>query len=223
MTQFWREGHWRTSPRGDTHWVDGHYVVRDDWNTSSAVRLARNSWLSGLTWSRAYLEEGTPNAKCPKCRAPVWFYRNPNGGCAYFDELGKPWPKHPCMDTKTVSDRTAAWQAVVVYHELYDLPALDEEVEEVQAAFNVWQSRLKEFYDREWTWQIYEAKEKRDDALDAIMELPQRITSAGVKKRRERWDMARAELNELETAYREAQREVLTAREHYIALLDRYS
>jgi hypothetical protein len=40
-----------------------------------------------------------PNARCPECDAPVFFYRSPYGGSVYFDELGVPWPKHPCMDT----------------------------------------------------------------------------------------------------------------------------
>jgi hypothetical protein len=39
-----------------------------------------------------------PNARCPECGAPVFFYRSPYGGSVYFDELGVPWPKHPCMD-----------------------------------------------------------------------------------------------------------------------------
>lgn len=27
-TTFWREGHWRTSSRGNRYWVEGHYVTR---------------------------------------------------------------------------------------------------------------------------------------------------------------------------------------------------
>jgi len=46
----------------------------------------------------------TPNARCPRCAARVFFYRSPYGGSVYFDDLGPPWPKHPCMDT----GRTAA-------------------------------------------------------------------------------------------------------------------
>src|SRR5438552_45898 len=38
------------------------------------------------------------NAKCPVCKAPVYFYQSPNGGRVFFDELGPPWPKHPCTD-----------------------------------------------------------------------------------------------------------------------------
>jgi hypothetical protein len=69
-----------------------------------------------------------PNARCPVCEANVYFYQSPNGGRVFFDELGPPWPKHPCTDhprggsgralPATVADSTtglsrpaATWQA----------------------------------------------------------------------------------------------------------------
>lgn len=39
-----------------------------------------------------------PNSHCPVCGVRVFFYRSPYGGSVYFDELGPPWPKHPCTD-----------------------------------------------------------------------------------------------------------------------------
>lgn len=39
-----------------------------------------------------------PNAKCPVCDAAVFFYANASGSRVYFDDLGPPWPKHPCTD-----------------------------------------------------------------------------------------------------------------------------
>lgn len=39
-----------------------------------------------------------PNARCPECDAPVFYYRSPFNGRVFFDNLGKPWPKHPCTD-----------------------------------------------------------------------------------------------------------------------------
>ena len=39
----------------------------------------------------------TPNAKCPECGAAVYFYQSPHGGRVFFDDLGPPWPKHPCI------------------------------------------------------------------------------------------------------------------------------
>lgn len=40
----------------------------------------------------------TPNAVCPVCGAFVYFYANEFGSRVYFDEIGPPWPKHPCTD-----------------------------------------------------------------------------------------------------------------------------
>lgn len=37
-----------------------------------------------------------PNAHCPVCAAEVFFYESPFGGRVFFDELGPPWPRHPC-------------------------------------------------------------------------------------------------------------------------------
>jgi hypothetical protein len=66
-----------------------------------------------------------PNAPCPKCGIPVFFYASPYGGKVYFDELGPPWPKHPCMDSSPIrlgrprTDKTApqwlteGWEPVV--------------------------------------------------------------------------------------------------------------
>jgi hypothetical protein len=39
-----------------------------------------------------------PNARCPVCGAAVFFYANEFGSRVYFDDLGPPWPKHPCTD-----------------------------------------------------------------------------------------------------------------------------
>jgi hypothetical protein len=51
-----------------------------------------------------------PNASCPKCGAPVFFYKSPYGGRVFFDSLGPPWPKHPCTDN--AAERTAVTGAV---------------------------------------------------------------------------------------------------------------
>jgi hypothetical protein len=48
--------------------------------------------------SNFYKSYTNPNAKCPVCGAPVFFYQSEEGGRVYFDELGPPWPKHPCID-----------------------------------------------------------------------------------------------------------------------------
>jgi hypothetical protein len=40
----------------------------------------------------------TPNATCPVCGVRVYFYANSNGSRVFFDDVGPPWPKHPCTD-----------------------------------------------------------------------------------------------------------------------------
>ncbi len=44
----------------------------------------------------------SPNATCPVCGAAVYYYESPYGGRVFFDELGPPWPKHPCTTHETV-------------------------------------------------------------------------------------------------------------------------
>ncbi|WP_316186488.1 hypothetical protein [Bradyrhizobium sp. SZCCHNRI2014] len=39
-----------------------------------------------------------PNAHCRVCKAAVYFYANEHGSRVFFDDLGPPWPKHPCTD-----------------------------------------------------------------------------------------------------------------------------
>jgi hypothetical protein len=47
-----------------------------------------------------------PNAHCPVCGEPVYFYRSPYDGRVFFDELGWPWPKHGCTDNSRAPRRT---------------------------------------------------------------------------------------------------------------------
>ncbi len=68
--------------------------------------------LPAVTWSTLPTE---PNATCPRCGARVWFFRNKYGGCAYFDSLGSPWPKHPCLPQTSDLDLRAARQAKLAY------------------------------------------------------------------------------------------------------------
>lgn len=49
-----------------------------------------------------------PNARCPVCGMSVFFYRNSYGSRVFFDDLGPPWPKHPCTDTSTWRENRSA-------------------------------------------------------------------------------------------------------------------
>lgn len=44
---------------------------------------------------------------CWWCEAPVFFYRDENGGCALFDELGAPWKVHACWQDHRSQRRDA--------------------------------------------------------------------------------------------------------------------
>ena len=51
---------------------------------------------------------------CPICGDEVYFIRH-NGGCMWFDDLGHPWPKHPCFrDEPGDAERRDAWSAGVL-------------------------------------------------------------------------------------------------------------
>jgi hypothetical protein len=37
------------------------------------------------------------------CGADVFFFQNEHGSRVFFDEIGPPWPKHPCTDSNNAS------------------------------------------------------------------------------------------------------------------------
>ena len=45
--------------------------------------------------------------RCPLCQQMVYLVRH-NGGSFWVDELGWPWPLHPCFDAATASLRSAS-------------------------------------------------------------------------------------------------------------------
>ncbi len=113
MTRFWRDGHWRWG-KYDRHWVEGHWVDRDGWSSTWAYRAVAPSTQSTATIARteSWVD---PHARCPVCGAEVFFYSNEFGSRVYFDDLGPPWPKHPCMDTSppgfSVGGDRERWQS----------------------------------------------------------------------------------------------------------------
>lgn len=95
MTTFGRSGHYRTNQNGTTFWVSGHDVSRDDWPSGIPRPVMRAySYNDVASTSRNVT---IPNARCPRCHDPVFFFMAANGGRVFFDSLGTPWPKHPCM------------------------------------------------------------------------------------------------------------------------------
>jgi hypothetical protein len=59
----------------------------------------RSIWTWHDFTHRDYPSYVNPNARCPVCQEPVYFYQSPDGGRVFFDDLGPPWPKHPCTDS----------------------------------------------------------------------------------------------------------------------------
>jgi hypothetical protein len=47
------------------------------------------------------------------CGASVYYYQNEHGSRVFFDELGPPWPKHPCTDLE-VEKRNKRYRQIVV-------------------------------------------------------------------------------------------------------------
>ena len=96
MTTFWRNGHTRFR-NGSAEYVRGHFVCRTHWTGLPInLRFAEQIATMGFAKARQFMD---PNANCPVCGATVYFFRHENGGCAWFDSVGKPWPIHPCMES----------------------------------------------------------------------------------------------------------------------------
>lgn len=96
MTRYWRDGFYRTSVLGNVHWVEGHEVDRFEWTVG--VRGCRDEEALRINRAQAggFARLVRPNADCPVCGRPVFFYQNGFGSRVFFDDLGPPWPKHPC-------------------------------------------------------------------------------------------------------------------------------
>lgn len=92
-----------------------------------------------------------PNAYCPVCGEKVFYYQSRYGGRVFFDDLGWPWPKHPCTDN---SDRPLKSPPVVRGSiiikdrqgqslDIYDLDDLQEEPERYTFTFRNARTRAR--------------------------------------------------------------------------------
>lgn len=121
MSRFQKSGHWRLSVRGVEHWVQEHAVERKDWSRNDQSQSAPARSGSKAKQDLADYRAGgsaasslyVPNSKCPICQADVFFYRNNQGSRVYFDDLGPPWPKHPCTDNMLGNELTEAGRGVI--------------------------------------------------------------------------------------------------------------
>ena len=85
----------------DTCWYCGGVIVfryHDGMlrpiHLSGACPMADGGWV-GFAQSTSYHEDFCRPTVCQYCGADIFFVRH-NGGSVWFDELGWPWPKHPC-------------------------------------------------------------------------------------------------------------------------------
>lgn len=93
---------WNHAPDCDCGWGGVFHGHSAGLSQALAWPLASGSWVN-------------PNARCPVCNAAVFFYKSPAGGRVYFDALGAPWPKHPCVAGTSEVPDSAYWRAREVY------------------------------------------------------------------------------------------------------------
>lgn len=98
-------GYFRTSKNGVVHWVSGSEQYVD---TPTPYELMIERYPEIHSTGGATFRYFKPNATCPVCGKPVFFYQNEHGSRVYFDELGPPWPKHPCLISEDLHAKDGA-------------------------------------------------------------------------------------------------------------------
>lgn len=107
---------WRCGEEIVFRWMDGANVpihLSGGWCSGERTETFERSPLRGSApdrpvvrastyWSagHARCDLGVPithPTACPVCGTVIFFHTNGNGDCVFFDELGPPWPKHPCF------------------------------------------------------------------------------------------------------------------------------
>jgi len=88
------QGGWRTMPNGCRVYFS---------SVRASSQVVQPNYFSRIKNGANYKYKNfesfiNPNALCPVCRASVFYYENPAGSKVFFDDLGPPWPKHPCTD-----------------------------------------------------------------------------------------------------------------------------
>lgn len=84
---------------------DGHLGRRSSSSSDYALTQSGYYFFDVPSISHFYESYVNPNAACPVCGEAVFFYQSPHGSRVFFDELGPPWPKHPCTDTFSLPAR----------------------------------------------------------------------------------------------------------------------
>lgn len=102
----------------------GEIIIRYMGGRPTPIHLS-GGWCSGSGGSgalsapasafRTFVSYVNPNARCPVCHEPVFFYQSPQGGRVFFDDLGWPWPKHPCTDNSRLQGSRLTILAASIY------------------------------------------------------------------------------------------------------------
>lgn len=89
---------WNHAPDCDCGWGGTFHGHSAGLSQALAWPMASGGWIN-------------PNARCPVCNAAVFFYKSQSGGRVYFDALGAPWPKHPCVSGASEVPDSTYWRA----------------------------------------------------------------------------------------------------------------
>ncbi|SUA51218.1 Uncharacterized conserved protein [Oligella ureolytica] len=92
-------------------WYSSNNDGSDSWLFNKQSRERRLGTQTGTLKSIA-VGYTNPNAVCPVCFEQVYYYESPYGGKVYFDELGPPWPKHPCTSNEGSSSFTGVSSSI---------------------------------------------------------------------------------------------------------------
>lgn len=92
---------WNHPPECSCGWGGEGHLGR-----GTASRLENNQGQKYYAFT-GYSSYTNPNARCPVCGVYVFFYQSPEGGRVFFDELGPPWPKHPCTSNNPLGKTTS--------------------------------------------------------------------------------------------------------------------
>jgi hypothetical protein len=99
---------WNHPPDCDCGWGgDGHFGGGGGGNSIFRSSYAGQVFEFPFVTFPSYVN---PNARCPVCGAAVYFYQSPDGGRVFFDELGPPWPKHPCTDNPVMQHHFSSFE-----------------------------------------------------------------------------------------------------------------
>lgn len=84
--------------------LSGSCVQSDTYRATSQPSVsppqrASDHWRIGHARSDAG-ERITHPTRCPVCHALIFFHTNGYGDVVFFDDLGPPWPKHPCLTSE---------------------------------------------------------------------------------------------------------------------------